>query len=69
MANRDPKMAYDSTDYPGSPWKGRAGRVGQAFDLSRAVWVPGKATPSIEAENARRVALFLATNPGNSYLK
>ena len=72
MTYPNPIMAHDSTVYPGSPWKGQApkGRSGCAFDSSRATWVPRAAAPqTIEAENARRAAIFLASFPGHAHLK
>lgn len=61
----NPKMAFDSWDYPGSPWKGPAGgRGGHAIDLSNAVFVP-KAVAQDAAANAisASVAEFMAAHP------
>lgn len=66
-------MAFDSYDYPGSPWKrppADGSRGGMAIDLTNAVWVPGPmAKDSAAVQTARRVALFRASFPGNAHLK
>lgn len=73
MTYPNPNMAFDSWDYPGSPWKRPplgGTRNGFALDLSNAVWVPGPmAKDSVAAENALRIALYEAMLSNSTRLK
>ena len=67
-------LAFDSYDYPGSPWKHRpAGgtRGGLSIDLSRAEWVPGRALAQDRTliEQDHRIALYEAMFPDHARLK
>lgn len=72
MSKSSELLAFDSCDYPGSPWKKDrhgSGRTGFKIDMRNAVWVPGKVAQDSAAETARRAAAYEAMFPHANRLR